>query len=182
MIHCLEKLSRTSHTCHTNAYTCILSKSLQHGAIFWSIQVMQMFMDAYGPNLYMCQMDLFSYSSLCFSFLSSSQRHYNILLSCWDPHPIAEILSNPRSIPLPLPQLCSDHPLRFQHYANQAPKLWPTPKTSNTLPSLSMWYICIQALMQQFPLPVLMVLKDISWEQESCAVSQGHQENHKKYY
>ena len=36
------------------------------------------------------------------------------LLSCQDPHPIAEIPSNPRLIPLLLPQLCSDHPLRFK--------------------------------------------------------------------
>ena len=59
------------------------------------------------------------------------------LLSCQDSHPIAKIPSNPRSIPLPLPQLHSNHPPRFQHYTNQAPKLQPTPKTSNALSSLS---------------------------------------------
>ena len=59
------------------------------------------------------------------------------MLSCWDPHLIAEIPSNPRSIPLLLPQLHSDHPLRFWHYTNHAPKLWPTPETSDASSLLS---------------------------------------------
>ena len=39
--------------------------------------------------------------------------------------------------PLPLPQLHSNHPLRFQHYTNHSPEPWLTPKTSDTLSSSS---------------------------------------------
>ena len=39
--------------------------------------------------------------------------------------------------PLPLLQLCSDHPLRLWHYTNQAPELRAPPGTSNTLLLLS---------------------------------------------
>ena len=47
-------------------------------------------------------------------------------LSCQDPHLIAEILVQSKVDPLPLPQLCSDHPLRFQHYATIPPNSdWP---------------------------------------------------------
>ena len=68
-------------------------------------------------------------------FLSHQQSWQLVKLSrspsdCWDP-----IQSKINS--LPLPQLHSDHPPRLQHYANQTPKLWASPETSNTLPSLS---------------------------------------------
>ena len=39
--------------------------------------------------------------------------------------------------PLPLLQLCSDHPPRLQYYANQTPELWVPPEPSDTLLSLS---------------------------------------------
>ena len=57
------------------------------------------------------------------------------LLSCRDPCPIAEIPSDPRSIPY-----CSsdsNHPPRLRHYANQTPELQVPPKPSDTLLSLS---------------------------------------------
>ena len=46
------------------------------------------------------------------------------LLSSWDPCLIAEILFWSKIDPLPLLQLCSNHPLILWHYANQNPKLW----------------------------------------------------------
>ena len=57
-----------------------------------------------------------------------------ILLSRWDPHPIAKIPSNcqdpiqSKIDSLPLPQLCSNHPPRLRHYTNQTPKLQLAPR------------------------------------------------------
>ena len=48
--------------------------------------------------------------------------------------------------PLPLPQLHSNHPPRLQHYANQAPKLWPAPETSDALSSCSNYRVEIDAV------------------------------------
>ena len=59
------------------------------------------------------------------------------LLSCRGPCPIAEIPSDPRSIPYRSFNSVSDHPLRLQHYANPTPKLQAPPEPSNALPSLS---------------------------------------------
>ena len=59
---------------------------------------------------------------------SQDDIHSTVKLSrspsdCWDP--------------LLLPQLHSNHPPNFWHYANHTPKLQSTPETSDALPSLS---------------------------------------------
>ena len=57
------------------------------------------------------------------------------MLSCQDPHLIAEIPTQSKIDPLLLPWLCSNHPPRFQHYAT-------IPPNSNRPPRPLMLYHC----------------------------------------
>ena len=74
---------------------------------------------------------------LCFSFLAFHfWSHFSVLvslLSCQDPHPIAEIpvwsKIEPLLLPRPLPQPPSEIPTLCYH----SPELQPTPETSNTI-------------------------------------------------
>ena len=78
-----------------------------------------------------------------YTILAQSQEHFPALpidpnhpwlLSCWDPHPIAEIPVQSKIDPLQLPRLCSDHPLKFWHYAT-------IPLNSNRPPRPLMLYL-----------------------------------------
>ena len=60
-----------------------------------------------------------------------------LLLSCQDPHPIAEISIQSKIDPLLLLRLRSDHPPRLWHYANQNPELQVPPEPSDALLLLS---------------------------------------------
>ena len=75
-LHCLKKPLRNTPRCFLSAYTHIYNKvydmELHSGSHRWH-ECLWTLMD---PDTYMHQIDLFSYFSLCFSLLLSSQRHY----------------------------------------------------------------------------------------------------------
>ena len=94
---------------HIHAYiTGVYDVEPYSGPYRWH-KCLWMLMD---PDLYICRMDLFSYFSLWFLFIILIPKTlwhlhiiditwwtFIIMLSCWDPRPIAEILSDLRSTP-----------------------------------------------------------------------------------
>ena len=84
---------------HTHTYIWSVHDSELHSGLYRQHEHLWTLMDSdllYAPDGHI---SLFSLWYFFIIIIPEILPHPHIMLSCWDPHPIAEILSDPRSIP-----------------------------------------------------------------------------------